>query len=188
MTAFAKKNSIKTPIKHWLQKKFRSQNERNAKKSTFLTQKSTKTTAYSIKNRKRSKLRSAGELTVCASSRWSPRKTPKNGSEAKKKTKLAAHDVSKSYKYTTSHKYVAKPESQQRRELHIRTLETATTCSPSASVPLEQSINTFCERNIKRTEFNIWHGRVFTLHLSKKIQKLIEKHVRVDRKTQFTAT
>ena len=86
MTAFAKKNSIKTPIKHWVQKKFRSQNERNAKKSTFLTQKSTKTTAYSIKNRKRSKLRSAGELTVCASSRWSPRKTPKNGSEAKKRS------------------------------------------------------------------------------------------------------
>ena len=47
----------------------------------------------------------------------------------------------------------------------------------------------FSERNRKETQFNVWQGRVFTLHLSKKIQKLIEKHdVRVHRKTQFTAT
>ena len=187
MTAFAKKNSIKTPIKHWVQNKFRSQNERNAKKSTFLTQKSTKTTAYSIKNRKRSKLRSAGELTVCASSRWSPRKTRINRSEAK--NEACGTRCVKNYVKTTSHKCVAKTESQRREELHIRTLQTATTCSPCASVPLEQSINTFSERNIKQTQFNVWQGRLFTLHLSRKIQKLIEKHdVRVHRKTQFTAT
>ena len=47
-----------------------SQNKRNAEKSTFITQqKSIKTTTYSIKNQKRSKLRSARELTVCVSSR-----------------------------------------------------------------------------------------------------------------------
>ena len=57
---------------------------------------------------------------------------------------------------------------KKREELHIRTLQTATTCSPSASVPLEQSINTFSEGNIKQTQFNIWHGRVFTPNVSHK--------------------
>ena len=123
--------------------------------STFIThQKSTKTTAYSIKNQKRSKLRPAREMTVCASSRSSPRKTLINGSEAKK-ARLAVHDVSKIYVNTASHKYVAKPESQQREELHIRTLQTATPFSSSASVSLEQSINTFSEGNIKQTRFHI---------------------------------
>ena len=42
-----------------------------------------------------------------------------------KQTRLAVHDVSKSYVKTTSHKYVAKLESQQREELRIRTLPTA---------------------------------------------------------------
>ena len=60
-----------------------------------------------------------------------------------KQTRLAVHDVSKSYVNTTSHKYVAKTESQQREELHIHILQTATTSSPSASVSLEQSINTY---------------------------------------------
>ena len=62
---------------------------------------------------------------------------------SKKKSRLAVHDVSKCYVITTSHKYVAKTESQQREELHIRKLQTATTFSPSASVSLEQSRNTF---------------------------------------------
>ena len=90
------------------------------------------------------------ELTVCSSSR----QTPINGSEAKK-SRLAVHDVSKSYAITTSHKYVAKAESQQREELHLRILQTATTCSSSTLVPLEQSINTFPEGNIKQLQFNI---------------------------------
>ena len=72
-----------------------------------------------------------------------------------KQTRLAVHDVSKNYVNTTSQKYVAKTESQQREELHIRTLQTETICSPSASVPLEQSINTFSEGNIKQTQFYI---------------------------------
>ena len=60
-----------------------------------------------------------------------------------KQTRLAVHDVSKSYVKTTSHIYVAKLESQQREELRIRTLQSASACSRSASMPLEQSINTF---------------------------------------------
>ena len=70
-----------------------------------------------------------------------------------------------------SHQYVVKAESQQREELHNRTMQTATTCSPSASVPLEQSINTFSEGIIKQTQLCIWKGRVFTLHLSKQNPK-----------------
>ena len=88
-----------------------------------------------------------------------------------KNTRLVVHDVSKSYVKTTSYQYVAKTESQQREELHNRTMQTATTCSPSASVPLEQSINTFSEGNIKQTQLCIWKGRVFTLHLSKQNPK-----------------
>ena len=72
-----------------------------------------------------------------------------------KQTRLAVHDVSKSYAITTSHKYVAKAESQQREELQIRIFQTTTTCSPSTSVPLVQSINTFSEGNIKQTQFDI---------------------------------
>ena len=92
----------------------------------------------------------------------------------------------KRYVSTTSHKWVAKTESQQREELHIRTLQTTTTCSSSASVPLEQSINSFSEGNIKQLQFNFWQGRDLTLHLSEKIQKLIEKHeVRENLISQF---
>ena len=77
----------------------------------------------------------------------------------------------KKYVSTTSHKWVAKTEWQQREELHIRTLQTNTTCSPSASVPLEQSINSFSEGNIKQTQFNFWQCRVLTLHMCKKNPK-----------------
>ena len=101
-------------------------------------------------NQKRSKLRSPRELTVCAISR----QTPINGSEANKQG-LRSKMCQKSYLKTNIHRYVAKTESQQRGELHIRTLQTDTTCSPSASVPLEQSINTFSEGNIKQTQFHI---------------------------------
>ena len=58
-----------------------------------------------------------------------------------KKTRFVVRDVSKSYVNTTSIKYVAKTEWQQREEPHIRTLQSATPCSSSASVSLEQSIN-----------------------------------------------
>ena len=113
---------------------------------------------------------------MCAISRWNSRQTPINGKRFRSKnTTLALHDVSKNYVNTNSHKYVAKTESQQREELQIRTLQTATTCSPTASVPLEQSINTFSEGNVKQTQFHIWQGRVFTLHLSKKTPKIKRK-------------
>ena len=99
------------------------------------------------------------------SSRWNPRQTPKNGSEAKKKQGLRYRISQKSYLKTNSHRYVAKPESQQREELLIRTLQMATTCSPSSSVPLKHLISSFSEGNIKQTQFNIWQGTVFTLQL-----------------------
>ena len=86
--------------------------------------------------------RSARELTVCASSRWNPTQTSINGSETKK-TRFAVHDLSKNYVNTTSHKYVAKTESQQREELHTRTMQSATPFSSSASVSMEQSINNY---------------------------------------------
>ena len=61
----------------------------------------------------------------------------------KKKTRFAVHDLSKNYVNTTSHKYVAKTESQQREELHTRTMQSATPFSSSASVSMEQSINNY---------------------------------------------
>ena len=88
-----------------------------------------------------------------------------------KQTRLAVYDVSKSYVSTTSHKYVAKNELQQRQELNIRTLQTAITCSPSALVPLEQSTNTFSGRNIKQTQFYIWKSSVPALYVFKKNPK-----------------
>ena len=75
-----------------------------------------------------------------------------NGSEAKKRG-LRYRMCQKSYVNTTSHKYVARPESQQREELHIRTLQTATPLCSSVSVSMEQSINTFSEGNIKKRIF-----------------------------------
>ena len=41
---------------------------------------------------------------------------------------------------------------------------------------IDKHFFTFSEGKIIQTQFHIWQGRVFTLHLSKKIQKLIEKH------------
>ena len=91
-----------------------------------------------------------------------------------KQTRLAVHDVSKSYVNTTSHKYIAKTESQQREELHTRTMQSVTSFSSSASVSMEQSINIyslFSKETVKQTQFHICQGRVFTLHLSKKNPK-----------------
>ena len=88
-----------------------------------------------------------------------------------KKTRLAVHDVSRSCVNFASHKYVAKTESQQREKLHIHTLLTVTPFSWSSSVPLEQSINTSSEGNMKETQFYIRKDRVFALHLSKKNPK-----------------
>ena len=51
--------------------------------------------------------------------------------------------MSKNYVNTTSHKYVAKTESQQREQLHSRTMQSATPFSSSASVSMEQSINNY---------------------------------------------
>ena len=54
---------------------------------------------------------------------------------------------------------------------------------------IDKQFFTFAEGKTKQTQFHIWQGRVFTLHLSKKIQTLIEKHdAREHLKTQFTAT
>ena len=144
-----------------------------------------------IQHQNRSEKRSARELTVCASSRWNPRQTSINGSETKK-TRFAVHGLSKNYVNTTSHKYVAKTESQQREELHTRTMQSATPFSSSASVSMEQSIHAFSLFS-KETE----NKRSFTSDkvefshyiCPNKIQKLIGKYnVRVHLETQFTAT
>ena len=95
-----------------------------------------------IQHKKRSEKRSARELTACANSRWNPRQASINSSETKR-TRFAVHDLSKNYVNTTNHKYVAKTESQQREELHTRTMQSATPFSSSASVSMEQSINNY---------------------------------------------
>ena len=92
-----------------------------------------------------------------------------------KKRGLRSKMCEKSYLNPNVHRYVAKTESQQREELQIRTLQTATPFSSSASVSSQQSINTFSEGKIKQTQFHIWQGRVFTLHLSKKNPKTNRK-------------
>ena len=155
MTAFEKKNSIETPMKHQVQKKVRSQNERNAEKATFITQqKSIKTTAYSIKNQKRSKLRSARELTVCASSQWSPRKTPKNSSEAKKRN----------LRYRMSQKLCKYHQSQMRRKNwiakrgapypHIANGHYMFPVCIGVSAAIDKRFFTFFEGNRKQTQFH----------------------------------
>ena len=60
-----------------------------------------------------------------------------------KQTRFAVHDLSESFVNTTGHEYVLKTESQQREELHFRTLQTATPFSSSALVSIEQSINIY---------------------------------------------
>ena len=59
----------------------------------------------------------------------------------KQKNRGLRYTMSKSYVNTTTQRHVAKTESQQREELHTRTLQSATPCSSSASVSFEQSIN-----------------------------------------------
>ena len=91
---------------------------------------------------------------------------------------FAVHDLSKSYVKTTSHKYVAKTESQQREELHTRALQSATTCSSSASVSLEQSMKHY-SHFLKETDnkLSFTSDKIHILHYNcaKKFQKLIEK-------------
>ena len=92
-----------------------------------------------LQHQKRSKKRSARELTLCASSRWNPRQTPINGSEAKNEVcgpRCVRKAISKPTFIDTSQKL------NRNKELHIRTLQWASPCSSYASVSLEQSINT----------------------------------------------
>ena len=167
MTTFAKKTIPSKFLENIKSRNVKCQNERNAEKSTSIThQKSTKTTAYSIRKSKAFETKISKGVDGVRKFTTNPYKRFRS-----KQTRLPLHDESKNYVNTTSHKYVAKTESQQRGELHIRTLQTAATCFPSASVPLEQSKNTFSEGNIKQTQFYIWQGRVCTLHLSKKSPK-----------------
>ena len=95
---------------------------------------------YNIKKRKRSKKRSARELPVCVSSRWNPRQNLINDSEAKNEVcrpRCIRKAISKPTFIDTSQKL------HRNIELHIRTLQWATPCSSSASVSLEQWINTY---------------------------------------------
>ena len=89
-----KKIFIKNPLKDYVQKKVRGHNDRNAYKTTFNLHYRVKIHKNNLQHRKRSKLRSARELTVRASSLWNLWQTPINGSEAKKR--FAVCDVSKS--------------------------------------------------------------------------------------------
>ena len=132
--------------------------------------------------------RCARELTVCASSRWNPRRTPINGSEAKKRG-LRSKMCQKSYVKTNNNRYVARTESQQRAPyLHIATGHSRFLICIGVCGTIDKQLFTFLEGNGKQTQFHIFQGRVFTSHLSKKIQKLNEKHeVWEHLKTQFTA-
>ena len=51
--------------------------------------------------------------------------------------------MSKNYVNTTTQRHVAKTETQQKQGHHTRTLQSATLCSSSASVSLEQSIKNY---------------------------------------------
>ena len=94
-----------------------------------------------LQHQKRSKLRSARELTVCEVhgeihdrrqyKRFRSRKNEVCGTGCVRKA------ISKPTVIDTSQKL------NRNKKLHIRTLQSATTYSWSASVPLEQSINTF---------------------------------------------
>ena len=72
-----------------------------------------------------------------------------------RKARFAVHHVSKSYVIIASQKNVAKTESQQREELHFRTSQSATTCSPSALVSLEQLLNNHFFRLKRKTSANL---------------------------------
>ena len=96
-----------------------------------------------------------------------------------KQTRLAVHDVSKSYVNTTSHKYVAKTESQQREELHTRTMQLATPFSSSSSVSMEQSINNyslFSKESENKRSFTSDKVEFSNYICLKKSRKLIDKH------------
>ena len=83
-----------------------------------------------------------------------------------KQTRLALHDESKNYVNTTSHKYVAKTESQKRPPyLHIATGHSKFLICISNSGAIDKHFFTFSEGKIKQTQFYIWQGRVFTLHV-----------------------
>ena len=72
----------------------------------------------------------------------------------------------------------SKTESQQREELHIRTLHWATRCSSSVSVSLEQSINDGFFSTETKNKCSFTSDKAYFLdHIcAKKLQKLIEKH------------
>ena len=157
------------------------------KNQPSLNIKNPKKTTYNIKNQKLSKTRCARELTVCASSRWNPRQTPINGSEAKKRG-LRSKMCQKSYLKTNIHRYVAKTKSQQRAPfLHIATGHSRFLICIAVCRAIDKQLFTFLEGNRKQTQFHIWQSRVFPIHLSKKIQKLNQNHeVWEHLKTQLT--
>ena len=186
MTTFAKKTIPSKFLQNIKSKEVRSQNERNAEKSTSIThQKSTKKNSLQHQKSKTIETKICKEVDGVRKFTTNPYRRFRS-----KQTRLAVHDESKNYVNTTSHKYVAKTESQKRPPyLHIATGHSKFLICISNSGAIDKHFFTFSEGKIKQTQFYIWQGRVFTLHLSKKIQKLIKKHeVREHLKTQFTAT
>ena len=84
----------------------------------------------------------------------------------------------------------SKTETQQREELHIGKLQSTTRCSSSASVSVGKSINNDSLFSTEtKTKCQCTSDQVQFLHhmCVKKLQKLIEKHVREHLRTQFTA-
>ena len=89
-----------------------------------------------------------------------------------KKRGLRSKMCQKSYLKTNIHRYVAKTESQQRAPyLHNATGHSKFLNCISVSGTIDKQLFTFLEGNRKQTQFHIWQGRVFTLHLSEKNPK-----------------
>ena len=105
-----------------------------------------------------------------------------------KKRGLRSKMCQKSYLKTNIHRYVAKTKSQQRAPfLHIATGHSRFLICIAVCRAIDKQLFTFLEGNRKQTQFHIWQSRVFPIHLSKKIQKLNEKHeVWEHLKTQLT--
>ena len=98
---------------------------------------------------------------------------PYKRSRGEKKTRFAVHHVSKSCVITASHKKVAKTESQQREELRFHTSQSATTCSTSALLSLQQSLNNHFFRMKQKNKCKPSSDQVQLLHhvCAEKLQK-----------------
>ena len=143
-------------------------------------QRNTKTTTYSIKFKNLFRIRFAGELTVCAISRWNPRQTSKISSDAKKK-RIAVSDVSENLRENQWSKIHRKNWIATKRGApypHTATIHSMFFVCNAVSGAIVIHLFTFVEGNIKHTHFHIWRGRVFTLHLTKKNPKAKRKKTR----------